>query len=613
MVRGNYCHDIDGLLSGEHLDFVQNTGGAAPTLAFSLIENNIEQNCLNDGGNCHFVISRTGGVGVSDTLIIRYNYAQKMDGMGFDIGGVGDDVPNCHAYNNTVATEAKDAANGSGATFYNAAGGVALNNIFYDTTAGGWSPVAGANANDIALENGNLTFTVGYSGTFGSPYSTEATYASLHSIDPKFANYPADDSLQATSPAIGAGAALTTVAAGDSGSGTSLLVKDAHFFQPGWGNAQADWIAVGSAGNVVQIVSINYAVNAITLAMPISRKSGDPVYLFKDSSGRQVLYGSAPDIGAYPNSSDASSQRIFYIDFAGGSDSNNGISKTTPWKRAPGMSGFAGSYSLQDGDTFIFKGGVTWTGVYQWSVSGGSSSMVTYSTDHTWYSGLSWSQPVFDDQSAVPPTGPSGGMLNGSSYVTLNDLKFINCGTAGVFTNDECLVFPNASNVALTNLTLQTHNWISVYFPFTNSGSYSNITFTGNDVSGRGLRVQRMSKQRQGAWTARLASSDDQGRRPLAASSSLVTVRPWRRRCGGSGSECLLASLDPRHGRRTAAVRLNPAYRRSFIIRRTRSSGSTPACSRYHDRQAASARPRAMVTVANDLSPSSRWSASAKA
>jgi hypothetical protein len=75
-------------------------------------------------------------------------------------------------------------------------------------------------------------------------------------------------------------------------------------------------------------------------------------------------------------------------------------------------------------------------------------------------------------------------MVNGGSYTALNDLKFVNCGTAGVFANDECLVFQNASNTSLTNLTLVTHNWISVYFVYTSAGSYSNITFTGNDVSG---------------------------------------------------------------------------------------------------------------------------------
>lgn len=108
--------------------------------------------------------------------------------------------------------------------------------------------------------------------------------------------------LQSGSPAIDAGGPLTTVA--DTGSGTSLIVDDAGYFQDGtWGpsyaDIEADWIAVGPLGNVVQISSINYSTNTITLASSITRNDGDPVWLYKKSDGTQVLYGSAPDAGAY--------------------------------------------------------------------------------------------------------------------------------------------------------------------------------------------------------------------------------------------------------------------------------------------------------------------------
>jgi len=96
---------------------------------------------------------------------------------------------------------------------------------------------------------------------------------------------------------------LTTVAATDPGSGTTLVVADSLFFQDGSyappGTVQADWIAVGTVTNTVQISSINHSTNTITLANSISRKSGDSVWLFKKSDGVRVLYGSAPDAGAY--------------------------------------------------------------------------------------------------------------------------------------------------------------------------------------------------------------------------------------------------------------------------------------------------------------------------
>jgi hypothetical protein len=109
--------------------------------------------------------------------------------------------------------------------------------------------------------------------------------------------------LQAGSPAKDAGGALTIVAVADTGSGTSLVVSDAGYFQDGTyaptGTIFADWIAVGTVGNIVSISSINYSTNTITLANSITRKDNDPVWLYKKSDGARVLYGTAPDAGAY--------------------------------------------------------------------------------------------------------------------------------------------------------------------------------------------------------------------------------------------------------------------------------------------------------------------------
>jgi hypothetical protein len=60
-----------------------------------------------------------------------------------------------------------------------------------------------------------------------------------------------------------------------------------------------DWIAIGTVGNVVAIASINYATNTITLASPMTWNANDKIWLYKDSSGRLVLKGAAPDIGAH--------------------------------------------------------------------------------------------------------------------------------------------------------------------------------------------------------------------------------------------------------------------------------------------------------------------------
>jgi hypothetical protein len=300
VVRGNKCHDVSGA-SGQHVDFIQVIGaGTTPTLSFSLVEGNTEQNCTNDGGNCHFIIIRTGSGPVADTDIIRYNYAQNLDAQGpVSFGGVGDNVPNAHFYNNTVAPESLYDGNGSCVSWQGAPNGRALNNICYNTgtATNKWSPFYDFSGGGL-VEDTTLAFTSGYSGAWSSPYAGETTYPGLHSQNPLFANYPADASLQSSSPAKGGGVPLTTIASGDSGSGTSLVVADARFFQPGWAGTQGDWIRIG-ASSTVQITAINYSNNTITLASSIGRSKGDPVYLYKDSNGDTVLNGANPDVGGY--------------------------------------------------------------------------------------------------------------------------------------------------------------------------------------------------------------------------------------------------------------------------------------------------------------------------
>ena len=56
-----------------------------------------------------------------------------------------------------------------------------------------------------------------------------------------------------------------------------------------------------------------------------------------------------------------SSAATYYIDHDAGSDSNGGTSTSAPWQHCPGMYGWTGFYTHATGDTFVFKGGVTWT------------------------------------------------------------------------------------------------------------------------------------------------------------------------------------------------------------------------------------------------------------
>jgi len=133
--------------------------------------------------------------------------------------------------------------------------------------------------------------------------------------DPLFVNPDVSDptslvlpnlSLQSSSGAIDKGTYLTQ-AKGSGLNSTTLIVDDAMYFQDGsWGSDLArgvtffpDWIAIGSVDNVVQIKSINYSTNTITLKSPMSWGDRAKIWLYKKSDGERVLYGSAPDFGAY--------------------------------------------------------------------------------------------------------------------------------------------------------------------------------------------------------------------------------------------------------------------------------------------------------------------------
>lgn len=303
IVRNNSCTGVDGA-SGEHIDFVQVIGaGTTPTLSYSLIEGNMEKNCTNDGGNCHFLIIRTGSGPIAETNIVRYNYYYNLNDSGaVSFGGSGDSVPNSRFYNNTAATGSKYAGNGGCASWQNAATGAAKNNICYNSTLGStsWAPFYDFSAGGGAItSNGNLTFTTAYAGGFHAPYTSEATYASLHSVDPLFTDITTSAAITSSSPAYNAGVALTTVVAGDSGTGTSLKLTDAHYFQPGWAGTNGDWVCVTNVSNCGQISSIDYSTNIATLTGSLTRSVGDSVWLYKRSDGTATLIGTAPDVGSY--------------------------------------------------------------------------------------------------------------------------------------------------------------------------------------------------------------------------------------------------------------------------------------------------------------------------
>jgi hypothetical protein len=256
----------------------------------------------------------------SHDMILRYNLMAYL-GSCF-IGGGDGGLSGVRAYNNAlyhVGYQGGTTNNNTAINLFSSSSSVpetnwsAINNLFYDgwdyTGYTPWYWISG-NAGDGAYVS-PPEYAPGYSLVFGSAcdpspgcsYLSATTSAPgmVVSKNPNFNNVASYDfSLQAGSPAINAGTYLTTVASTDSGSGTSLIVNDAGFFQDGYGIAgvNPDCIAVTTVTNQVCITAVNYQTNTLTLASSITRSAGNPVWLYSDSTGRQVLFGQAPNIGA---------------------------------------------------------------------------------------------------------------------------------------------------------------------------------------------------------------------------------------------------------------------------------------------------------------------------
>ena len=120
---------------------------------------------------------------------------------------------------------------------------------------------------------------------------------------------------------------------------------------------------------------------------------------------------------------------VYYIDWNAANDSANGTSTSTPWKRAPGMKNFAGSYTHSAGDRFIFKGGVTWpNAAFQMRItqSGNSSNDDYYGVDTSWYTGASWTRPIFNAEQTRIGGGTAGAIvfLDNVMYITIDRIEF---------------------------------------------------------------------------------------------------------------------------------------------------------------------------------------------
>lgn len=280
---------------------------------YNLVENNraghASTNPGNDGAD-NFDIA-------GPKNIVRYNFAYNSmnNGLVFKYadakynGAGGTGSRNNKVYNNTIYYSG-----------YGYAGDPPYNkrqNVFVYISYANPPHTGNIFKNNIVYDSSNADFNNTSLITTENNWCTSAETGCTGVGDPLFLNPDLSDptsstlpnlGLQSTSPAIDGGTHLTQA----NGAGTNSITlavdgNDSLFFQDGtWGSDLArgvtlfpDWIAIGTVTNVVQISSIDYATNTITLASAMTWEDDAPIWLYKKSDGTRVLYGSAPDYGAY--------------------------------------------------------------------------------------------------------------------------------------------------------------------------------------------------------------------------------------------------------------------------------------------------------------------------
>jgi hypothetical protein len=228
--------------------------------------------------------------------IARYNTIFDAQEQGIYFRSPGNIADHNRVYNNTVA--------------YNGQGPQCRIDAYPGFSKGGVRLPAGAN-NNVLKNNllfGNSGIEVENSGA-GNVLTGNWLAANGNPlfVDSRLGHPPTATApnlfLRAGSGAIDNGVALT-LADGAGISATQLVVDDALYFQDGsrgsaLSSIQADWIAIGSVSNIVQITRVNYATNTITLASPKTWSNRARIWLAQDSDGTVVLEGAGPDQGAH--------------------------------------------------------------------------------------------------------------------------------------------------------------------------------------------------------------------------------------------------------------------------------------------------------------------------
>jgi hypothetical protein len=176
------------------------------------------------------------------------------------------------------------------------------------------------------------------------------------------------------------------------------------------------------------------------------------------------------------------SPTTYYIDNSptgcGGSgcrDSNSGTSKTTAWAHLPGMLTWAGSHIPAAGEQFILRGGDTWhhadLGI-TWNWNGTSNNPIYVGVDQTWFTGASWSRPIFSCDGVACSDSISGQWAQFwvyGTYVTIDNIEFTGTFMGSSDAHDVKHIALNQAGDEVKNCYF--HGW-------------TKVAGTGNDIYG---------------------------------------------------------------------------------------------------------------------------------
>lgn len=178
----------------------------------------------------------------------------------------------------------------------------------------------------------------------------------------------------------------------------------------------------------------------------------------------------------------------YYIDCGNGNDANNGTSTSTPWRHSPYMVGWTGSYTHAAGDKLVFKGGVTCPRSFlplAINLGGNSGDRDVHGVDQTWFTGGSWTRPIFDGENGPIIQNP---VIITAEYVTFDNIEIKN-HLAPNNPVDAAGVKVDAANVTVSNCFIHAWDWGGTLDDagsggIRRGGGFANFIATGNTIDG---------------------------------------------------------------------------------------------------------------------------------